>query len=179
MNVLRTLVVVSSLSAFALSGCGGGGQEVRVQSSPPAEAAQHAKTYALGSTEQAPPRYRSSPKSQEAARHIGPMLEAALKMKGYEPAKSVADADLVWMYAAGRREVQKAPTMTNRESGDSLSEPTEEFEEGAVIIDALDKNGVQAWHGFGRAEIDPKNVDDAVLRKTVDQIMARFPNAAK
>ncbi len=178
MNVIRTLVVLSSLSAVAL-GCGGGGQEVRVQSSPAAEAAQHAKTYAIGSSEQAPARYKSSPKAQEAVRHMAPLLEAALRAKGYEPAKSVADADLVWMYAVGRREVQKAPTMSNRESGDSLSEPTEEFEEGAVIIDALDKNGVQAWHGFGKAEVDPKSVDDALLKKAIDQILARFPNAAK
>ncbi len=182
MRLFHALVIVSSLSAasgLVLSGCGGGNQEVRVQSTPVGEAAQHAKTYALGSTEQAPPRYRSSPKAQETARHIGPLLEAALRAKGYEQAKTVADADLVWMYAAGRREVQKPPTSSNRESGDSLSEPTEEFEEGAVVIDALDKNGAQAWHGFGRTEVDPKKVDDAQLKKEIDQILSRFPNAQK
>ena len=176
MNVIRTLAMVSACALFA---CGAANEDVRVQSTPVQPAAQHAKTFAIGSSEQPPPRYRSSPKSQETARHIGPLLEAALRAKGYVPAASVADADLVWMFAAGRREVEKHPTPSNRESGDSYSEPTEEFEEGAVVIDALDKNGVQAWHGVGRTEVDPKKVDDVVLKKEVDQIMARFPNAAK
>jgi hypothetical protein len=175
MNVIRTMV---ALSACALFACGGANQEVRVQSTPVEPAAQHARTFAIGSSEQAPPKYRSSPKAVETARHIAPLLEAALRAKGYVPAASVADADLVWLYAAGRREVEKHPTPSNRESGDSYSEPTEEFEEGAVVIDALDKNGVRAWHGVGRTEVDPKKVDDVLLRKEIDQIMARFPNAA-
>jgi hypothetical protein len=74
--------------------------------------------------------------------------------------------------------VEKHPTATNRESGESYSEPTEEFEEGAVVLDALDKNGAVAWHGFGRTEIDPNKVDDVQLKRVVTDIMARFPNVS-
>lgn len=108
------------------------------------------------------------------------MLEELLRAKGYVPAASVADADLVWMYVAGRRERVKPVAQPRRDpTGDSylVNDPDEEFEEGAVVIDALDKNGVRVWHGFGRTEIDPYNVDDALLRKTVTQIMARFPSS--
>jgi len=176
MNTIRAFVAVIACGS-ALLACAGPDKDIRVQSTTTeSNAIVHAKTYAIGSSEQAPPKYRSSPKSLGLANKIKPLLEEALRAKGYTPAATVADADLVWMYSAGRREVQKHPTPSNRESGDSYSEPTEEFEEGAVTLDALDKAGAVAWHGFGRTEIDPSKVDDAQLKKVVDQIMTKFPN---
>lgn len=174
MKIIHTLFAVGAL--IAVAGCAGPDKEVRVQSTATNDVVAHAKTYAIGSSEQAPPKYRSSPRSADIAKKIRPLLEDALRAKGYAAAATVGEADLVWMYAAGRREVEKHPMPSNRESGESYSDPNEEFEEGAVVLDALDKSGAVAWHGFGRTEIDPNKVDDAQLKRVVDQIMARFPN---
>ena len=176
--ILRAVLV--GLLVLPIAACASTTREVSVQSTAAAPAALHARTYAIGAVEQAPPRYRSSPRSREAVQRIRPLLEEALRAKGYIPAASIAEADLVWMFASGRREREKVISRPQHGGGESIDteDPDEEFVEGALVIDALDKNGARVWHGFGRTEVDPDRVDDALLRKAVAQVMARFPNAS-
>jgi hypothetical protein len=172
--------VLLGLLVLPIAACEGTTREVQVQSTATAPAARSARTYAIAAVEQAPPRYRTSPRSLEATQHIRPLLEEVLRAKGYVPAASIAEADLVWMFASGRREREKAISRPQHGGGESIDteDPDEEYVEGALVIDALDKNGARVWHGFGRAEVDPDRVDDALLRKAVTQVMARFPNAS-
>jgi hypothetical protein len=177
MIIVRTVLL--GLLVLPIAACGSAAREVQVQSTTAAPAALHAKTFAIGAIEQAPARYQTSPRSREATQRIRPLLEHALRAKGYVPAASVAEADLVWMFASGRREREKVISRPQHGGGEGIDteDPDEEFMEGALVIDALDKHGARVWHGFGRAEVDPDRIDDALLHRAVDQVMARFPNA--
>jgi hypothetical protein len=180
MNIISryTLVAVSAL--LLASACAPTDRDIRVETSGAAEAPAaniHAKTYAIASAEQVPAQYQSPPRSLEAARHMRPLIEEALRAKGYVPAASIAEADLVFMYSAGRRtrEMPPAPASHNPDA-DVSSDNEQEFVEGAITIDALDgKTGARVWHGLGRTQIDSDRVDDALLRKGVTQVLEKFP----
>jgi hypothetical protein len=178
MNVKRWFLVGVPALALLLGSCGSGMREVRVETTGATEAPPggiNARTYAIGAIEQAPPQYQSPPRSQEATRRMRPLIEEALRARGYQPAASIADADIVIMYAAGSRVKEKPPQRSTRNS-DMWSAEDEQFVEGAITIDALDgKTGKRVWHGVGRTEIDPDKTDDVLLRKGVNKVLEKFP----
>jgi hypothetical protein len=178
MNPKSLLLVGLSSAVFVLSGCSSNIREVRVETTGATEAPPggiNARTYAIGAVEQAPTTYDTPPRSQEATRRMRPLIEEGLRAKGYLPAASIADADIVIMYAAGSREKAKPPQRSSRHS-DMWSEDDESFVEGAITIDALDgKTGKRVWHGVGRTEIDPDKTDEVLLRKGVNKVLEKFP----
>jgi hypothetical protein len=174
------LVALSALSssALVLGACSSSIRTVRVETTGASEAPPggiNARTYAIGAVQQAPARYETPPRSQEAAQRMRPLIEEGLRARGYLPAASIADADIVIMYAAGSRVREKPPEQTLRRT-DMWSEDDERFVEGAITIDALDgKTGKRVWHGVGRTEIDPDKTDEVLLRKGVNKVLEKFP----
>jgi hypothetical protein len=181
MNTRHLLLVGLSAvcsSALLLSACSSNIREVRVETTGATEAPPggiNARTYAIGAVQQMPQRYDTPPRSQEATRRMRPLIEEGLRARGYLPAASIADADIVIMYAAGSRTRDKPPQQSLRHS-DMWSGEDETFVEGAITIDALDgKTGKRVWHGVGRTEIDPDKTDEVLLRKGVNKVLEKFP----
>ncbi len=132
------------------------------------------RTFAFGPAEGPPNGYQPSPRSAELRRRAESLVAAGLRQRGYVPA-TADKPDITIMIGAGQREVAVHETSAIAEEWQPDDE-TEDFVEGALVVDAFDgKTRGRVWHGAGRSEIDPDNIDDALLKRTVDKLLATFP----
>lgn len=141
----------------------------------PAASFDQYQTFSFGSAEAPPSGYSKLPRSTEVERRVEPLLATALEKRGYVPASS-GKSDLVILFGSGLRTVVDHEVsevgqdwLPDDESGD--------FVEGSLVVDAFDgRNGSRVWHGASRAEINPAHVDDALLEKTVSDLLQTFPS---
>jgi hypothetical protein len=55
--------------------------------------------------------------------------------------------------------------------------PPEPSPSGYIGVDAYDRTtGTGVWHGSGYAEVDPQKIDDALLARGVEKMLAGFPS---
>jgi hypothetical protein len=132
-------------------------------------------TFSFASTEGAPGGYVMSPASLQIQNRMQPLITSALENKGYS--LSPAQGDFVVRYGSGRRVAEADHVRNPYQLSLEEDEPTD-FVEGAIVIDVFDgKNGGQVWHGSARTEINPDKVEQGLLVKSVDDVLAKFPRA--
>lgn len=111
--------------------------------------------------------YEVTPRSLDVRQRLTPLVREALEKRGYSEA--TGDADLIIKISAGGGEVPGDKTQRGN--------PEEPMPSGFIGIDAYDgRSGATVWHGSGQAEIDPRQpIDDALLARGVQRILAEFP----
>ncbi len=135
-------------------------------------------------------RYRTfafDPVLARASRHDAPGVAAAsasraealaaelMRSKGYAPAPADGDADLVVRLFAGRREHARRDPEQNRASPVDADEE-QDFLEGRLVVDVVDAaTGRVVWHGAARTEVEPGQVDDDLLRRSLARVLGGFP----
>ena len=177
---MRPLVVLFVSAALAsapfVTACGSAVNS-HVSVLPTAPFARY-RTFSFESGEGAPGGYKTSAASAGIQSRMKPLITAALEKKGYSQAPG--KGDFVIRFGSGRRDA----SVERHEPSPHLSsfmeeDETQDFVEGALVIDAFDgSNDGQIWHGSARTEINPGHVDDALLAKSVDEVLAKFPAAA-
>jgi Domain of unknown function (DUF4136) len=132
-------------------------------------------TFSFDAAEGAPGGYTTSPSSADIQNKMKPLIASALQNKGYS--LSTTKGDFVVRYGSGRRNAKADHVRDSYNLSLEEDEPTD-FVEGALVIDAFDgSNDGQIWHGSARTEINPDKVDDSLLAKSVDDVIAKFPAA--
>ncbi|MEO8876618.1 MAG: DUF4136 domain-containing protein [Polyangiaceae bacterium] len=179
MRLLGIMLVSAALaSAASVVGCeSGAGVRAHASSLPTAPFASY-HTFSFDSSDGAPGGYKTSASSAEIQDRMKPMIAAELQKKGYSPA--TAKGDFVIRFGSGRRNVQ-VPHSSSSSQLDSFMEEDEskDFVEGAIIVNAFDgANDGQIWHGSARTEINPHHVDDALLAKSIAEVLVKFPVAS-
>jgi len=131
------------------------------------------RTFALDMTENAPSGYASSARSAEVRKRVRQYASALLEGRGFVLTAIEGKPDLVLRIAAGRAERvfrHAVPWLEEEES--------EDFVEGAFVIDAFDAASDQlVWHGAARGEAGSDRIDDDRLRRAVTSVLATFPAA--
>jgi hypothetical protein len=172
---MSLFVVALTCTSFALVACD---QPITVHTATnPAASFDQYQTFSFGSSEAPPNGYNGFPRSTEVERRAEPVIAAALEKRGYVPAPaSAGKGDLVILFGSGLRTVVDHEVsevgqdwLPDDERGD--------FVEGSLVVDAFDgRKGLRVWHGASRAEINPAHIDDALLEKTVSDLLQTFPS---
>jgi hypothetical protein len=125
------------------------------------------RTFAFGLAEAPPAPFQVSARSFEEERRMKALIAAELVRKGYVEQPGPAQPDLVVRFASG--DVEDPPY------GDEP--PMFELpEKGVIVIDVFDASiGAQVWHGSGEVEVDSKRIDEELLQKSVQRVLASFP----
>ena len=132
------------------------------------------RTFSFGPEEAAPGETHASTKSAEVRRRARDAITTALVAKGYVLAEQ--KGDFIVMYGTGRAEENFIRRPAHADWLDENED--EDFTVGALVIDIFDgANGGQVWHGASRVEVDPNKVDPNLVQRSVQNILARFPNA--
>ena len=135
-------------------------------------------TFSFESASTPPTGYRSSARGGEVIDIAQPLVADALGRKGFTHASR--DGDLVLVVSVGRRVVDKEKPLS-RTSVVIMGDRVEivQVPEGTIVIDAYDRSTrAQIWRGAATDEIDfdASKLDRARAVKTIDSIIARFPN---
>lgn len=184
---LASLALAVALPGAAAAGCS---QQLSIHTAanPHASFATY-RTFSFGPTEGPPGGYQVSPRSAEVQRRLQPLVAAALTEKGYSLASGKADFYI--KYGSGRRTVPvkvgndepRYKEFVNYDEsavspGWSADDETADFVEGSLVIDGFDgATGGKVWHGASQAKIDPDHLDDGLLKRSVEALLASFPGA--
>jgi hypothetical protein len=168
----------------ASPGCTQEALSIHAATNPKATFGQY-RTFSFGPAEGPPGGYEMSPRSAEVQQRLHPVIAAELSARGYSLASG--KSDLLILYGSGRRKVSARGTAQpeykqfvnyDESSVSPAWTPDDEnadFVEGSLVIDAFDATGRKVWHGASQAKIDPDHIDDALLRRAVEDLLARFP----
>ncbi len=146
----------------------------------------HYATFALSTTDTAPPRFRRGVLKVEAATVVGNDVNAVLSERGYHAAASPDQADLIVRYGVGEHAKVEAPKQSDDATGASTE--TEEkdmdapfnYTEQTLVVDIFDaKTSRRVWHGVAREILSPDKVDSAAIEHAVRAMMAQFPTSAR
>jgi hypothetical protein len=124
------------------------------------------QTFSFATANPPAPGYETTERSLEVQRKLAPLVQASLQKRGYAPAG--ANADLLIKISSGSGTLE----------GDKVQRgnPAAESSSGFIGIDAYDRQtGASIWHGFAFAEIDPERVDEGLLARGVEYMLAEFP----
>jgi len=124
------------------------------------------RTFTFGPANPSATGYETTARSLEVQRRVTPLVEAQLQKRGY--AQSADHPDLVI----------KVSTGTGTEPGEKTQHgnPASPTSTGFIGIDAYDgRTGASIWHGFAFAEIDPEQINDTLLARGVQHMLADFP----
>jgi hypothetical protein len=110
--------------------------------------------------------YQTTERSLEVQRRIMPLVEASLAQRGYAPGQQ--DADLVIKISTGSGTLPGDGVQRGNASAQTAA--------GFIGIDAYDRaTGSAVWHGTAFAEINPELIDNALLARGVERMLADFP----
>jgi Domain of unknown function (DUF4136) len=166
---MRYLALVTTIALAACSA-----PTVRTAVNPTASFDRY-QTFSMGSPEGPPRGFQTSAQSAEVQRRLQPLIAAALEQRGYTPA--TGKGDLVILFGSGRREVSISET-SEVSAGWSPPDESAEFLQGSVVIDAVDgQSGTMVWHGRSLARIVPDRIDEKILLRSVQALLASFPKA--
>jgi hypothetical protein len=185
---MRTLFCLVLATSTALAACGAGNVEstdssvgLRTTSATltthtavnPNASFDHYVSFSFGGTEGAPAGFQMTPRSAAVQSRLRPLIAAALKQKGYN---EVPDrGDIVITFGSGRRE-ESIHQSSGMDAEWMPDDENADFVEGALVIDAFDgKKGTRVWHGASHGEINPDQIDDKRLHKSVDELISKFP----
>ena len=134
-------------------------------SSPRADFAKY-HTFTFGAANPPAADYQITARSLEVQRRLALLVQASLQDRGYR--QSSENADLVIKVSAGSGAL---PDGEIKSYG-----PPKQVPAGFIGIDAYDgTSGVGIWHGAAFAEIDPERIDDGLLSRGVEGMLASFP----
>ena len=111
-------------------------------------------------------RLRITSRSLEVQRKLTSLVLASLQDRGYQ--QSAQNADLVIKISTGSGNLPGDKVQRGNRAADAT---------GSFIgIDAYDSaSGAGVWHGSAFAEIDPARIDDRLLSRGVQDMLAAFP----
>jgi hypothetical protein len=131
-------------------------------------------TFSFGLAEPPQPGYEVTPRSLEVQSRLQVLVKAALEDRGLT--ETTGNADVVVKLATGSGSGYQLRTS----SQGSVLLPAERAPGpppavGFIGIDLYARaTGNQIWKGAAFAEIDPMKIDDALLRRGVDHMLAGF-----
>jgi len=166
MKILQSFIQIVSIAA-ALSACASTPPAQRTSASsvtaPNANFANY-RTFSFGLSEKPKEGYQVTARSLEVERRLRAVVSKAMIARGYT--EDTAKTDFVIRLAAGNGEGPN-PTVER-----AVTPPAEGF----IAIDVYDSaTGSMVWGGSAFAEIDPARIDDALLQRGVDHMLATFP----
>lgn len=110
--------------------------------------------------------YETTPRSLEVQQKLASLVEASLHERGYQ--QSTDNADLVIKISTGSGILPGDKVQRGNASADAPA--------GFIGIDAYDRaTGASIWHGSAFAEIDPQHIDESLLQRGVNEMLASFP----
>jgi len=132
----------------------------------PRAALERYGTFNFGTANPPAAGFDTTARSLEVERRLTPLVRASLEKRGYE---QITDrADLVIKISTGSGTVTGDPS--------SWDGPSVQSATGFMGIDAYDRiTGADVWHGSAFAEVDPKRIDDGLLARGVERMLADFP----
>jgi len=136
------------------------------------------RTFSFEGATTPPNGYHGTARGEDVVGIAEPLVADALGRRGLAHASQ--DGDLAVVVSVGRRVVDKTRPLSRTAvavSGDRFE--TIQVPEGAVVIEAYDRRThAQVWRGAATAEVDfdASKLDKARAVRTIDSIMARFPN---
>ena len=160
-----TLVLLSAITACSATAEKPPRATVSSVGSPRA-ALEKYETFTFGAANPPAAGYDTTTRSLEVQRRLAPLVRASLERRGYE--QTADRADLVIKISTGSGTLTHDPSSWD---GPSVQSPT-----GFIGIDAYDRTtGADVWHGSAVAEVDPKRIDDGLLARGVERMLADFP----
>jgi hypothetical protein len=132
---------------------------------PPA-ALEKYETFTFGAANPPAAGYDTTARSLAVQRRLTPLVRASLEKRGYK--QTTDGPDLVIKISTG------SGTLTA--DARSWDGPSEQSATGFIGIDAYDRvTGTDVWHGSAFAEVDPERIDDRLLARGVEHMLADFP----
>jgi hypothetical protein len=154
----------------ALTGCSNAAPPPRAATassvaSPKASFANY-ETFAFGPANAPAEGYEITPRALEVQTHLTRIVARALERRGYR--ELPAGADLLVKIAAGSGE------LPNPSAEHGTASPS-----GFIAVDIYEAaSGNEVWRGTAQAAIDPNQIDDALLERGVDRMLANLPARA-
>jgi hypothetical protein len=129
--------------------------------------------FSFGPANDPPPSYQTTPRSLEVQRRLHAVVLAALQKRGYVEDSSKSDFIVKLATGTGEAATPRTEQGDFAMGGASTRTPAAQGFIGIDIYDA--SSGAMIWKGSAFAEIDPAKIDDALLRRGVDHMLADFP----
>ena len=168
------IALLACRNAVALTACTTEAPRVHSASLATAPFGQY-RTFSFGGPAAAPDETHVTTHSSEVRHRAREAITASLSAKGYVLA---GKGDFTVMYGTGRADENFVRRPSHADWLDENED--EDFTVGALVIDVFDgSNGGQVWHGASRIEVDPNKVDANLVQRSVQDILAQFPNARR
>jgi hypothetical protein len=133
--------------------------------SPKADFAKY-QTFTFGSANPPASGYEITARSLEVQRKLAQLVQASLQNRGYQ--QTADNADLVIKISTGSGTLPREKVQRGN--------PAAEAPAGFIGIDAYEAaSGAGIWHGSAFAEIDPEHIDERLLSRGVEDMLASFP----
>ncbi len=124
------------------------------------------QTFTFGPANPPASGFEITERSLEVQRKLAQLVQASLQGRGYRQSEEKADL------------VIKLSTGSGTLAGDKIQRGnvSAHVSAGFIGIDAYDStSGAGIWHGAAFAEIDPAHIDDGLLSRGVEDMLAAFP----
>lgn len=134
-------------------------------SSPRADFSKY-QTFSFGPANPPALGYAVTERSLEVQRRLAQLVQASLQDRGYQ--QTAENADLVIKISTGSGTLPGDKVQRGNAAADATA--------GFIGVDAYDgASGAGVWHGSAFAEIDPAHIDDGLLSRGVQDMLAAFP----
>ena len=195
-SATRSFVALTTAAAIGATGCSRPKTELMAETVNP-HALEGLKTFSVSAP--APDAARvvmavtnDTDRASGAALNMDPTLDsslvgramrqdivAAFSHRGYNSTESAPDFNVYYYAGTGRVVDTRWSQSRYRVDGAKVKTQTFEYPAGTIVVDVVDAHSDSLlWRGTGIAEI-PDNPDDyaKAVRKTIDRVVAQFPNA--
>ncbi len=124
------------------------------------------QTFTFGPANPPASGYAITERSLEVQRKLALLVQASLQERGYQ--QSSKNADLVIKVSTG------SGILAGEK--DQRGNTSDQAPAGFIGIDAYEStSGASIWHGSAFAEIDPEHIDERLLHRGVEDMLASFP----
>jgi hypothetical protein len=175
-KLMKALLLVVLVGAMAA--CAADSSRARVQTAESSAGVAFANYHTFGfrPAEQPAAPFEVSARSFEVERRMRPLIVAELLGKGYAEQAGQTRPDFMVAFGLGYAQDAVPSVDQTGGAGPAAAAP---IERGKIAIDAFDtSSAAQVWHGTAEAEVNPKTIDDQLLRAAVHQLLAPFPSRA-
>jgi Domain of unknown function (DUF4136) len=124
------------------------------------------QTFTFGPSNPPTAGFETTARSLEVQRRLATLVQDSLQKRGYRMSPDKGDL------------VIKISTGSGTLAGNKIQRgnPAAETFGGFIGVDAYDgSSGAGVWHGSAFAEIDPEHIDEGLLSRGVDDMLAFFP----
>lgn len=128
------------------------------------------QTFSFGPANQPAAGYTTTERSLEVQRKLASLVGNELLERGYQ--SSTGEADLVIKISTGSGLLAGEKVQRGNPAADAPA--------GFIGVDAYDSvTGASIWHGSAFAEIDPERINEQLLARGVEEMLASFPARAE